>query len=239
MKKALVFILLGFFFLQLSITSLKVSAQFQEEPFSANNKSCQSYRCTEINGDQPTPQYNPTTEFCECTYTSGENTLAYLKPPALQQLEVWFVRIVYVVWTIVASFSFLLVFYLAYQWILSQGDVTQIKAMRERIIYYAFGVALVFLALPILTTFFRLLGVNGDVKCYDFDTLPRFQFFFPELCTDPLDLIVSDPCNFTISAEGYACSVTGQQYTCSPTGGLFISYVCSSNRVWEKVEEER
>lgn len=237
MKKILLFTVILLFFVQFFLLTSKVNAQFQDGDFSANDPQCSSYRCPEKAGLTSTLSYNNVSEFCECEYSNGEVSLALIKPPALQQIEIWFVRIVYAIWAFVGSLSFLLLVYLGYQWILTRGDVTKITEIRQRIINYAIGTAFIFLALPILTTFFRLLGVNGEVQCYKFDTLPRFQFFFPELCTDPLDLIVSDPCNFTISAEGYACSVPGSSYECSAFGGVTnyrILYYCNSNNFWER-----
>lgn len=237
MKKILLFMVILLFFVQLSFFASKVHAQFQDGDFSANDPQCSSYRCPKKDGVTSTLSYNNVSKFCECKYSNGEVTLALIKPPALQQIEIWFVRIVYAIWAFVGSLSFLLLVYLGYQWILTRGDVTKITEIRQRIINYAIGTAFIFLALPILTTFFRLLGVNGEVQCYNFDTLPRFQFFFPELCTDPLDLIVNDPCDFSVSAEGYACSVPGDSHECFVTSGptiIRIQYYCNSNNVWER-----
>jgi hypothetical protein len=220
---------------------VSIDAQFQEGNFSAND-GCESYRCPRINGDTPDPSFNSTKEFCECNYTvDGETVtqIAYLKPPALQQIEIWFVRILYVIWAFVGSLSFLLLVYLGYQYMLTRGDVTKITYIRQRIINYGIGMVLVFLAVPILGTFFRVLGVNGDVQCYSFETLPRFQFFFPELCTDPKNVLVSDPCSLP-DASGFACAVEGEnskQCQVNDGGGVgeTLFYVCTSEKIWEIV----
>ncbi len=217
------------------------SAQFQDFDFSANSSSCSSYQCRDVSGGSSQLIYDSSKQLCQCLYKDGSGAIistekALLRPPKLQQAEVWFVRVVYIVWGLVGSFSFLMLVYLGYQYTITRGDVTKITAIRQRIINYVLGFILVFTAIPILTTFFRVLGLNGDVKCYQFDTLPRFQFFFPELCTDPKGLMVGDPCNFSQpDASGYACAPEGQTHTCNQVGGgavpAFDTYECSGG-VW-------
>lgn len=212
------------------------SAQFQDFDFSANSSSCSSYQCRNITGGSSSLIYNSSEKLCECIYTSSTGSVstekALLKPPKLQQAEIWFVRVVYIIWGIIGSFSFLMLVYLGYQYTITRGDVTKITAIRQRIINFVLGFILVFTAIPILTTFFRVLGLNGDIQCYKFDTLPRFQFFFPELCTDPKNVLVGDPCNFSLpDATGYPCTPEGQTYSCSSAvGGVavpFNTYECS------------
>ncbi len=109
---------------------------------------------------------------------------ASIKPPTLQQLEIWFVRIIYVIWTLIATFSVFYLVVLGYRYMISRGDVTKITEIRQKIVYYILGVVVVFLAIPILTTVFRILGVNESVQCYNvnLDEI-GFQFFFADLCT--------------------------------------------------------
>jgi hypothetical protein len=201
-------------------------AQLQEVPFSANDSSCASYQC--FNGE--VPKYDSGKKLCMC----GDE-LAYFKPPTLQQLEIWFVRLVYIVWAIVGSFSFLMLVYLGYMYMLKGGTSDQaLVDLRRRIVNYVIGVILVFLAVPILTTFFRFLNIDGGVECYKFATSGEitFKFFFPELCTDPLNVIVSDPCNFQNgSADGFACPTNGKEYKCSIDDFEF-RYKCINN-IWE------
>lgn len=137
--------------------------------------------------------------------------IATLKPPALQILEVWFVRILYIIWAIVGSLSFFYLVVLGYRWMLTRGDVTKITEIRQKIIYYIIGVALVFLAVPILTTVFRLLGINDNVDCYNVE-MPAFQFFFADLCTAPnMAYYCENPSDFQ---PGLACQVPGQIVNC-------------------------
>ncbi|MEO6728962.1 MAG: pilin [Candidatus Dojkabacteria bacterium] len=166
-----------------------LKAQVQDFNFSGND--AESYQCFTLQGDLLTdkPTFDSALGEFYCLH-DGVRIRAVLKPPALQELEVLFVRVVYAIWALVASFSFLLLIYLGYQYLISRGDPTQIKAIRERIIKYIIGFILVFLAVPILVTFFKLLGINNSVQCYQGLSGGNnigigFQFFYADLCTDP------------------------------------------------------
>lgn len=140
---------------------------------------------------------------------------AVLIPPTLQQLEIWFVRIIYVIWTLVATFSVFYLLVLGYRWMISRGDVTKITEIRQKIIYYIIGLILVFLAIPVLTTIFRLLGVNEQVQCYNvnMDEI-GFQFFFSDLCTaKDYDYVCA---NIPVGGDsGLACANTGDFHFCT------------------------
>ncbi|BCX13780.1 MAG: hypothetical protein KatS3mg085_312 [Candidatus Dojkabacteria bacterium] len=109
--KNLLVVLLVFF--GLAFFTLSVNAQMQDIPFSANDSSCSSYQC--FNGEDPV--YNESKKLCMC----GDEP-AYFKPPTLQQVEIWFVRIVYIVWAFVGSLSFVMLVYLGYQYMLKGGN---------------------------------------------------------------------------------------------------------------------
>ncbi|MDQ6986090.1 MAG: pilin [Candidatus Dojkabacteria bacterium] len=167
---------------------------------------------------------------------------AVLRPPKLQQIEIWFVRIVYIIWGGVAALSFFFLVILGYQYMLTRGDVTKITQIRQRIIYYILGVVLVFLAVPILTTIFRLFGINQQVSCYNEVNMPGFQFFFANLCTDPKG-ILANSCeslgnSFSESLEllGVPCQTNGESLNCNSQVRIFgiplnIQYAvtCSEN----------
>lgn len=154
--------------------------------------------------------------------------IATLKPPTLQIIEVWFVRIIYIIWAIVGSLSFFYLVVLGYRWMLTRGDVTKITEIRQKIIYYIIGVVIVFLAVPILTTVFRILGINDNVDCYNVE-MPAFQFFFANLCTAPnLAYYCENPGEFQ---TGLACQVPGQTSLCKNlTNGGVVSgtFYCPS-----------
>lgn len=205
---------------------LPVKAQFQDINFSGNSASsfqCIDPRTGRITG--ATPFKNAATGKWECT----GGYLASYKPPKLQQLEVWFVRIVYAIWALVASLSFLLLVYLGYQYLISQGDVTKITVIRKRIVNYIIGFALVFLAVPILTTTFRLMGINEEVDCYDEINMPAFQFFFRDLCTATSGSVAANCSSFGINA-GDACLSGSPGVVCN-NGGTVTSYSCIGS-VW-------
>ncbi|MCA9387174.1 hypothetical protein KC669_04025 [Candidatus Dojkabacteria bacterium] len=244
----------------LPIVGKTVEAQIQDGEFSGSSKS--SYQCFTENGDivEPTDRKDSSGRFLcacldgslplngtgicagksisECSGVPGSPgcpaAKATLIPPTLQQIEFWFVRIIYVIWTLVASFSVFYLLVLGYQYMLTRGDVTKITEIRQKIIYYIIGFALVFLAIPILTTVFRVLGVNSQAECYNvnLDEI-GFQFFFSELCTAPT--FVDDPCDYIDnfgSPVGKVCN-TALQYTCTEEGASVI-YRCTDG-VWTDV----
>lgn len=232
-KKFLYLVLvLNIFFAQVGV----VHAQLQTFDFSANN--AESYQCFdketgEILAD---PVVATPDEFGNYYCMSGgEKIIAQLKPPTLQQLEVWFVRIIYAIWGLVASLSFLFLVKLGYEYIISRGDPTKITEVRKKIVSYLIGFSLVFLAIPILTTAFRLLGVNTNAQCYNVN-MPGFRFFYTSLCTDPKGVIAArfaaDPCDAFSSGtepEGVICKGTsyeGQSLSCGLLGVYEISLAC-------------
>lgn len=156
---------------------------------SSGNCAAQDKRCRTL------PYLDSATGYYVCKSEDSDTIVrATLKAPPLQQLELWFRRILYAIWAIVGSFSFVMLIYLGYQYMIRGGTSDQeLVKLRKAIINYVVGFALVFLSIPILTTFFTLLGINKNVACYDV-AMPGFQFFFPELCTDPNDTYVNNPC---------------------------------------------
>lgn len=231
-KKFLITSLLAFLFLNLSLSF--VSAQIQTDPFSGSSAS--SYQCIGENGqiDSSLTPYqesvNSGSFVCPVDRDGdGKNDRAILKPPALQQIEIWFVRIIYVIWALVGTYSFILLVYLGYQYMLRGGTTdTQLVELRKRIIYYAIGFALVFLAIPILTTIFRLLNINTDADCYNVN-IPTFQFFFANLCTDSNSTVVeTNPCSRT-DASGLACPARGETSDICRIGNECLYYSCDGN----------
>ncbi len=240
--KYLRFLIIGIIFQALMSP---VNAQIQDSTFSGNDAG--SYQCFDANGQpvigddlantqMPTPDKliikDPSLDFFICD-TNGNGrfdsneTRAVLIPPKLQVIEVWFVRIIYVAWALVGAYSFYLLVALGYQVMISRGDPTSLPKVRQRIINFIIGFALVFLAIPILDTFFRVLGINKTVSCYDVQ-MPGFQFFFTTLCSG------SDPCAFN-SAEindGIVCPIRNERRLC-PEGASFRVYACNpETQIW-------
>lgn len=177
MKSLLIGLFLSISLISISILS-SVKAQIGLNPLSGNNP--ESYICED--GTEASAMEKRIDGYFYCA--NGKRAL--LRPPALQQIEVLFKRVVYVVWAVVASFSFILLVYLGYRYMLRGGTTDEeLVKLRKGILNYAFGFALVFLAIPILTTIFNLLNINTSVSCYDVN-MPGFQFFFSELCVDTI-----------------------------------------------------
>lgn len=253
-----------------------VSAQVQSEDFSGNNPS--SYSCYNRQGDlltkdnqgqetQPQKSIEDGVYYCNMNgvpgyqpcnsgvFDNGSNcdALAVLNPPTLQQLQVWFVRIVYAIWAVAAFISVFGIIAIGYQYMISRGAPEATVKVKDRMAKFILGFALVFLAIPILNTVFRLLAVNDAVNCYQSLTNNNigigFQFVFPKLCTAP-NLVnavdKADVCNEVArmynsgdldvgTSTGLACAPDGVTTdVCGPTFGnvtLGIGFACESN-IW-------
>lgn len=202
-----------------------VHAQFQENNFSGSDIS--NYQCLNSSGvidPSISPYYDSTSGLILCP--GGEQ--AILKPPKLQQLEIWFIRIVFAIWALVTSLSFLLLFKLGFDYMISRGDPTQITVIRKRIVNYIIGVALCFLSIPILTTIFNLLSINDEVDCYDEIAMPGFQFFFANTCTASSAEVASN-CGVPGFNLNDACSPNGARVDCT-SGQIPITYICTGNK---------
>jgi hypothetical protein len=178
-----IIILFAVFLISLLLTNVVFG-----QGFSGNDPA--SYQCFDKEGKllSITPTLEDGVFVCR---DGGEVYRAVIKPPSLQQIEIWFVKIVYFIWAFVATFSFVILLGVAYQYMISRNAGSALADARKRIAQYALGFALVFLAIPILNTTFRLLGVDDSVECYsgltggDNNVGIGFQFFFADLCTDP------------------------------------------------------
>ncbi len=237
-KNLRVGLLLAFIFF-VSLPILTIKAQLQTFDFSGNDPD--SYQCIDNDGktylnkasygqgtidvykDGLTGYY-----LCRVSLTAGGygsfdydgvsgNDRAILRPPALQQIEIWFVRILYVIWALVGSFSFFLLVGVGYEYLIRGGTSDQeLVKLRKRIINYIIGFVLVFLAIPILTTVFKLLGVNNQVACYNVQ-LPGFQFFFQNVCTGNETLLREACLTNSNIVTGLACSPVGTTVYCADT----------------------
>lgn len=223
-KKYYIFLaVVFFFFILFTIFANKVFAQAQDFTFSGNDAD--SYQCFDSSGNV-IQGATITKDQISGKFICPDGSAAGLKPPTLQQLEIWFVRIIYVVWGLTASFSFILLIILGYQYMISRGDVTKITQIRERIIKYIFGVAIVFLAIPILTSFFNVLGISQNVSCYNVE-MPGFQFFFYNMCTDPRG-VDTNPCELSDLFNGLGATGGGDNYACSSSYQFKPAQACGT-----------
>lgn len=123
--------------------------------------------------------------ICRYSVSNGGGTQtinALPRPPQLVQVQVWFIRIIYVLWGLSGVFFTLVLIYIGFLYMTSFGNDKQLSNVIKRFRNWMIGFVLVFLAYPILNTFFRVLNVEPNV-CYTELSLPAFQFFFPNACT--------------------------------------------------------
>jgi len=102
-------------------------------------------------------------------------------PSSLRVLQIWFVRIIAVVWGLSGIAFTGLAIWIGFKYMTSFGNEYQLGKVIEDFRKWMVGLAIVFLSYPFLVTFFRLLPLSNS-KCYDEISLPGFQFFFPEVC---------------------------------------------------------
>lgn len=170
--------------LSVGFSITEVNAQFQDDTFSGSDAN--SYTCFEEQDGNGEPGNGVSLE--DGIFVCPDGSQARLIPPKLSQLQIWFVRAVYVIWALTATLSFFFLIGLGFQYMLTRGDITKITEIRKKILYYLLGFALVFLAVPILNTLFDVIGINEEEECYDIfeNESLGFQFFFSDLCTaDP------------------------------------------------------
>lgn len=117
-----------------------------------------------------------------CVYSDGFETQAIPKPPTIQIIEIWFVRILYVVWAFSGiAFTFILIS-IGFEYMTSFGNAQAQAHSIKRLRYWIIGLGLVFLAYPMLNTFFSILPINRDAACLRDLDLPGFHIFYPEAC---------------------------------------------------------
>jgi len=236
----LILLVINFIF---SLLIIKIHAQQQDFNFSGN--SADSYQCFRADGTlianadgTPKTPLGPDAQGEFHCIDEGHIIKAYLRPPKLQEIELLFVKVLYSIWALAASLSFLFLVILGYQYLLRGGTSDEeLVKLRKRIINFIAGFLLVFLAVPILSTVFRLLGIDNSVKCYNV-SMPAFQFFYANLCTDPNNVvanqIIKDPCNVKdgngkfLNAVGLTCSKEniGRSSICPIVSGISLEYIC-------------
>ncbi len=148
--------------------------------FSGNDTS--NYTCPALPDYPTTPTVG--SDFL-CKYSNGNKTLttnASIKPPTLRVLEYWFLRILYAAWALSGIVFTLILVFLGFKYMTSQGDAGAIADVRKRAVNWMIGLALIFLSYPVLHTLFNVIGIS-KTDCYDQLNLPGFQFFFASACT--------------------------------------------------------
>lgn len=163
----------GFLFLFMSFLNIQVGAQ----GFSGSNIN--NYYCLSRQG--ATPPVQELNQNFVCVYPDGTQTNAIPKVPSSQQLQIWFVRVLYVIWAVAGIvFTFVLIG-IGFNYLTSFGNEVALADVIKQFRKFIVGVALVVLAYPLLNTFFNVLGLRQSA-CFDTLQLPGFQFFFPQAC---------------------------------------------------------
>lgn len=119
-----------------------------------------------------------------------------LKPPRLQVLQIWFVRILYVIWGVSGvAFTGILIS-IGAQYMFSFSNEVALADVIKRFQKWVIGLALVFLSYPLLATFFGILPLSSS-SCFNSIQMPGFQFFFPGAC-----LSCIEACEYEFSLDG-------------------------------------
>lgn len=120
-----------------------------------------------------------------CTYLdtlNGEIVTrdAAPRPPQLRVLEIWFMRILAIIWALSGIVFTFLLMWLGFKYMTAFGNKYVIADVIKDFRKWVIGLALIFLSYPALVTFFRLLPLSRT-DCFD-EIGPGFQFFFPTAC---------------------------------------------------------
>jgi hypothetical protein len=121
-----------------------------------------------------------------CLYQDSRNGQvvvrdAALRPPHLRVIEVWFVRIIAVLWALSGLAFTGLLMWIGFKYMTSFNNQYVLGEVIKDFRKWLIGLALIFLSYPVLVTFFRLLPLSNS-QCYQDIDLPGFQFFFPTVC---------------------------------------------------------
>lgn len=122
---------------------------------------------------------------------------ANLVPPTLQQLENYFLDIIYIVWSVVGLYFAGNIFYIGFKKMTEGFSPEQQGKVMTQLAYWIVGLIGFFIAVPALQYFYQILDINHTKCFYDTDqvaggeevvydlTLPGFTFFFRDVCTGP------------------------------------------------------
>lgn len=119
--------------------------------------------------------------LCDYDGDGVAETRAVPRPPTLRQLEYWFVKIVYLAWAASGIIFTVILMWIGWLYMTSFNNEFLLADVIKRMRNWALGLAIVFLAYPILNTFFNVLGLRRS-ECFENINLPGFQFFFSTAC---------------------------------------------------------
>ncbi len=144
-----------------------------------------NYRCPSLEGyEQPAVTVQNSNFVCIYIASDGTGRVtrnAIPNPPTLEIAQIWFVRIIYVIWAFSGLAFTAILMWLGFQYLTSFGNEVALADVVKKFRYWLIGIALVFLSYPALNTFFRILPIN-QTQCFADIQLPAFRFFFPTAC---------------------------------------------------------
>lgn len=134
-----------------------------------------------------------------CVYENDSNfevRNAAPKPPTLQIVQVWFVRLVYVIWAVSGVVFTLALMWIGFKYLTSFGNEYAQGGVIKDLRKWLVGLVLVFLSYPVLNTFYNILPLS-ETACFSDINVIGFQFFFPDACITTPEDIVSPGDRFT------------------------------------------
>ncbi|MCA9378962.1 hypothetical protein KC640_00900, partial [Candidatus Dojkabacteria bacterium] len=113
------------------------------------------------------------------------------------------IKIVYLAWAAAGIIFTLILMWIGWLYMTSFNNEFLLADVIKKARNWGLGLAIVFLAYPVLNTFFNVLGLRQS-ECFEDINLPGFQFFFASACQ--IDQLSVDQCK-------QACqSITNDDY---------------------------
>lgn len=147
-----------------------------------------NYYCPDINNYRTPPRVVDENGRYTCFYSSTTGAPSITRdavpyPPRLDVLQVWFVRLLYVLWSVSGIIFTGLLMWLGFKYLTSFGNEVALGEVVKDFRKWLIGLALIFLSYPVLNTMFNVLPIS-DSSCFEDISVPGFQFFFPQACRD-------------------------------------------------------
>ncbi len=153
----------------------------------------------------PTPTLAPLAtgsdnETIVCIQEDGSAIAANLVPPTLQQIENYFLDIIYIFWAFIGVYAVIQIVWIGIQFMTNATSPERMGNVVSKAMWWLIGLILAFIAIPALHFFFDVLNIQ-TTKCYCLKdnatgdceesgdivydlTVPGFTFFFKDACTD-------------------------------------------------------
>ncbi len=110
------------------------------------------------------------------------------EPARLRDLEPLLVQLIYVIWALGGIIFTAALMFIGFLYMTSAGDPQKQEALKKRATNWLFGLILFFAGYPLVLTAYNVLDIGqSNPDCYKSVSTPGFHFFFPDVCTDPLE----------------------------------------------------